>query len=159
MAKPGTRRSPRPERYTPAGFITFAEDFGTAAFHAYTIDLKHDGPIGALACHSMELSLKAVLLSKGATADEVVSYRHDLTRLFQDSGLDWSDIDPEAIAFYAEALDDQGFRYRDSDRPYVLEPTHILEMMSKIFHRCLETVFPGAKRTLQAPRPRRRLSP
>ena len=92
------------EIYTWQSFIAFAESYGEAAFYSSQLALLHDAPVGALACHSMELALKAVLLSRGASAAGIVDYRHDLARLFRDTGLDCSDVNGRAISFYAQAV-------------------------------------------------------
>jgi len=72
----------------------------------------HKAPIGALARHCIELSLKAVLLNRGYTAEQVVDFRHNLNKLFNETrhaGLDWADLDTKAIAFYAQAVLEQAF--------------------------------------------------
>jgi hypothetical protein len=52
-------------QYTWQGFIAYAESFGHAAVHVSNgTHLMHNAPVGALACHCLELSLKAVLLSR-----------------------------------------------------------------------------------------------
>ncbi len=138
--------------YRWQGFITFAESYGQAANHTSQIRLMHEAPVGALACHCIELSLKAVLLTKGASEDDLRRHGHRLRSLFEASGLDWSDIDTNALGHYHAALLEHAFRYRDSHRPYVVEASVLLPMMEVVFHRCLQAVSPGAKRSL-CPRP------
>jgi hypothetical protein len=116
----------------------------------------HKAPVGALACHCIELSLKAVLLNRGYTSEQVVDFRHNLNKLFNETrhaGLDWSDLDTKAIAFYAQAVREQAFRYRNSARPYVFDDQKILTFTETIFRRCAQAL--GAQRSLK-PRPRRR---
>jgi hypothetical protein len=82
--------------------------------------MTHNAPVGALACHCIELSLKAVLLARGYTAEKVINFGHKLGKLFKETrqvGLDWSDLDTEAIVFYGRAMLDHAFRYRNSARP------------------------------------------
>jgi hypothetical protein len=100
--------------------------------------------------------LKAVLLGRGYTAEKVINFGHKLGKLFKETrhvGLDWSDLDTEAIVFYGQAMLDHAFRYRNSARPYALDDQHVLQFMEAIFHRCLQAVAPSAKRSLR-PRPR-----
>ena len=63
-SKPRKMSSTQPiPQYTWQGFITYAESFGQAAAYVSNgIHLMHNAPTGALACHCIELSLKAVLL-------------------------------------------------------------------------------------------------
>jgi hypothetical protein len=136
--------------YTWQGFIAYAESFGQSAIYvASGPRLIHAAPVGALACHCIELSLKTILLAKGATPDDLKRYGHNLTRLFNKSELLWQDIDTDAIDFYHDAMMEHGFRYRDSKRPYLLDPDHLLPLMERVFHRCLQAVAPGAQRTLR----------
>ncbi len=132
------------------GFITCAESFGQSAFHvAAGPRLAHPAPAGALACHCIELSLKAVLLSRGAMPDDLRRYGRNLTRLFHESGLDWDHIDTEAVDFYHDALIEHGFRSKASNRSYSLDADNLLPIMESVFQRCLEEVAPGVKRTLR----------
>ena len=122
-SKPQKRSCTQPiPQYTWQGFITYAESFGQAAAYVSNgIHLMHNAPVGALACHCIELSLKAVLLNRGYTAEQVVDFRHNLNKLFNETrhaGLDWSDLDTKAIAFYAQAVLKHAFRYRNSARSY-----------------------------------------
>jgi hypothetical protein len=91
--------------------------------------MRHNAPVGLLACHCIELSLKAVLLGRGYTAEQVVAFRHNLGKLFNETrcaSLNWSDLDTKEIAFYGQAVLEHAFRYRNSARPYVLdEVAHI----------------------------------
>jgi hypothetical protein len=68
MTSKARRRSsaqPIPQ-YTWQGFITYAESFGQAAVHVSNdVHLIHNAPVGALACHCIELSLEAVLFNRG----------------------------------------------------------------------------------------------
>jgi hypothetical protein len=63
MTSKGRKKStakPVPQ-YTWQGFIAYAESFGQAAVYVSNgIHLMHNAPVGALACHCIELSLKAV---------------------------------------------------------------------------------------------------
>ena len=131
-------------------FISFAESYGRAAnYVAQGPELPHPAPIGALACHCIELSLKAVLLSRSAPPDMIRKFGHNLKQLFDASGLDRSDIDAEAIDYYHDAAREHAFRYRDSSRPYMLEhEQHLLPIMETVFHRCLNEVAPAARRSL-----------
>ena len=63
-SKPRKMSSTQPiPQYTWQGFITYAESFGQAAAYVSNgIHLMHNAPVGALACHCIELSLKVVLL-------------------------------------------------------------------------------------------------
>jgi hypothetical protein len=118
--------------------------------------MTHNAPIGALACHCIELSLKAVLLGRGYTAEQVINFRHNLDKLFRETrrvGLDWSDLDTKEIAFYGQAVLDHAFRYRNSVRAYILDEHHVLQLMETVFFRCLKAVAPTARRSLN-PRPR-----
>jgi hypothetical protein len=73
---------------------------------------------------------------------------HNLKRLFDASGLDWSNIDADAIDYCHEAVLEHAFRYRDSSRPYLLEYETLLPIMETVFHRCLDEVAPTARRSL-----------
>jgi hypothetical protein len=117
----------------------------------------HNAPIGALACHCIELSLKAVLLNHGYTAEQVKDFGHKLKKLFKETrraGLDWSDLDTKAITFYAQAVLEHAFRYRNSLRPYVLDDQKILAFTETVFRRCAQAL--GAHRSLRPRSPRRR---
>ena len=100
-AQKGSTTNPVPQ-YTWQGFIAYAESFGQAAVHVSSgINMMHNAPVGALACHCIELSLKAVLLKQGYAEKQVVAFRHNLNKLFNETqlaGLDWSDLDTKAIA-------------------------------------------------------------
>jgi hypothetical protein len=143
-------------QYTWQGFIAYAESFGQAAAHVSNgIKLMHNAPIGALACHCIELSLKAVLLKRGYTADQVVGFRHNLNKLFNETsnaGLNWSDLDTRAIADYGQAVLEHAFRYRNSARPYVFDDEDILVFTDVVFRRCAQAL--GARRSIM-PRPKR----
>jgi hypothetical protein len=140
---------PAPQ-YTWQGFIAYAECFGQAAMHVSNdIRMMHNAPVGALACHCIELSLKAVLLRQGYAAEQVIAFGHNLDRLFNETraaGLDWSDLDTKAIAFYAQAVLEHAFRYRNSARSYVFDDQDILEFMDTVFQRCVQAF--GARRSL-----------
>jgi HEPN domain-containing protein len=110
--------------------------------------LPHAAPIGVLACHCIELSLKAVLLSKSAPPEMIKGYGHNLKKLFAASDLNWSDVDADALDFYNDAVLEHAYRYRNSSRPYMMEPKHLLPIMEKVFHRCLNVVAPTAERSL-----------
>jgi hypothetical protein len=158
MTSKPKRSNPDPvPQYTWQGFIAYAESFGQAAVSVSDgVHLMHNAPIGALACHCIELSLKAVLLHEGYTAEQVKDFGHKLNKLFKETrraGLDWSDLDTKAIAFYARAVLEHAFRYRDSARPYVLDDQKILAFTETVFRRCAQAL--GAQRSLK-PRPRRR---
>jgi hypothetical protein len=146
-------------QYTWQGFIAYAESFGQAAVYVSNgIRLMHNAPVGALACHCIELSLKAVLLNRGYTAEQVVAFRHNLNKLFNETrsaGLDWSDLDTKAIAFYAQAVLEHAFRYRNSARQYVFDDNDVLGFAETVFVRCARAV--GARRSLR-PSPKRRLA-
>jgi hypothetical protein len=155
-SKPQKKSAPQPvPQYTWLGFITYAESFGNAAvFVSNGIHLMHNAPVGALACHCIELSLKAVLLNRGYTAEQVKDFSHNLKKLFNETrhaGLDWSDLDTKAIAFYAQAVLEHAFRYRNSARPYVLDEQEILGFTEMVFMRCARAL--GARRSLR-PRPK-----
>jgi hypothetical protein len=158
QARKKSPTEPAPE-YTWQGFIAYAESFGQAAMHVSNgIRMPHNAPVGALACHCIELSLKAVLLSRGYTAERVIAFGHNLNRLFdrtRRSNLDWSDLDTKAIAYYAQAVLEHAFRYRNSARPYRLDDQEVLEFMDKVFQRCVQAVDPSARRSLR-PHPKRK---
>ena len=159
-SKSRKKSNPRPiPQYTWQGFIAYAECFGQAAVHVSNgIRMMHNAPVGALACHCIELSLKAVLLRRGYTAEQVSAFRHNLNRLFneaRDAGLDWSDLDTKAIAFYAQAVLEHAFRYRNSARPYVFDDNDILAFTEKVFRRCALAI--GARRSLR-PSPKHRVA-
>jgi hypothetical protein len=124
-ARKGSSTEPIPQ-YTWKGFIAYAESFGQAAVYVSNgINLRHNAPV-ALACHCIELSLKAVLLKRGYTEEQVVAFRHNLNKLFNETrsaDLDWSDLDTKAIAFYAQAVLEHAFRYRNSARSYMCSTT------------------------------------
>ncbi len=141
---------------TPAGFMTYAESYGNAAFIvSRALDagarLIWSAPMEMLAMHCVELSLKAALMHSGITADELrKQYGHNLKGLFEASAtfLDWSDFNLPDIEFYSDAVTSQALRYRTKAHFFV-ERDHILAFAEKTFHRCLQYVFPGAKRTLR----------
>ena len=157
-SKPRKMSSTQPiPQYTWQDFITYAESFGQAAAYVSNgIHLMHNALVGALACHCIELSLKAVLLQRGYAAEQIVDFRHNLSKLFNETlhaGLDWSDLDTKAIAFYAQAVLEHAFRYRNSARPYVFDDQEILAFTETIFRRCAQAL--GARRSLR-PRPKGR---
>jgi hypothetical protein len=158
-SKARTRSSTKPvPQYTWQGFIAYAESFGQAAVSVSNgLRMMHNAPVGPLACHCIELSLKAVLLSRGYTAEQVVAFRHNLNKLFnetQRAGLDWSDLDTKAIAFYAQAVLEHAFRYRNSARPYVFDDQDILGFTETVFRPCAQAL---GWRSLR-PRPKRGLA-
>jgi hypothetical protein len=67
-------------------------------------------------------------------------------------GLDWSDLDTKAIAYYGRAVLEHAFRYRNSARPYVFDVEDILVFTETVFLRCAQAL--GARRSLM-PRPKR----
>jgi hypothetical protein len=150
MTRKRSTTDPAPE-YTWQGFLAYAESFGQAAVHVSNgIRLMHNAPVGALACHCIELSLKAVLLKRGYTAEQVVAFRHNLNKLFNETrsaGLDWSDLDTKAIAFYADAVLKHAFRYRNSARPHVFDDDDVLGFAETVFIRCARAL--GARRTVR----------
>lgn len=154
-ARKGASTEPIPQ-YTWQGFIAYAESFGQAAVYVSNgIHLMHNAPVGALACHCIELSLKAVLLQRGYTAEQAKDFKHNLNKLFNETrngGLDWSDLDTKAIAYYAKAVLEHAFRYRNSARPYVFDDQDILEFTETVFRRCARAL--GGRRSLM-PRPKR----
>jgi hypothetical protein len=154
-ARKSSTTEPVPQ-YTWGGFLAYAESFGQAAVHVSDgIRMPHNAPVGAMACHCIELSLKAALLGRGYTAEQVIGFRHNLNRLFnetQRAGLDWSDLDTRAIAFYAQAVLEHAFRYRNSARPYRFDDQDILAFTETVFQRCARAL--NAKRSLR-PRPKR----
>lgn len=143
--------SAKQPKHNPRAFIAAAESYGKAAHAVAGLkDMPHALPIGTLACHCMELALKAVLLKQGAT-DEDLQYRygHKLDVLLKASGLDWSGLDPEAVAICTEAMRDHRFRYIDlANYPDVRGGAVVLDLANQVFHACLQAVLPGAKRTL-----------
>jgi hypothetical protein len=153
-ARKGSSTEPIPQ-YTWKGFIAYAESFGQAAVYVSNgINLRHNAPV-ALACHCIELSLKAVLLKRGYTEEQVVAFRHNLNKLFNETrsaDLDWSDLDTKAIAFYAQAVLEHAFRYRNSARSYVFDDDDVLVFAGKVSIRCARAV--GARRSLM-PHPKR----
>ena len=95
----------------------------------------------------------------GYAAEQIVDFRHNLSKLFNETlhaGLDWSDLDTKAIAFYAQAVLEHAFRYRNSARPYVFDDQEMLGFAETIFRRCAQALV--ARRSLR-PRPKNRLSP
>jgi hypothetical protein len=145
-------QTPRTIDYNHRAFISSAESYGVAAFHLAQSGphLAHPAPIGTLACHCMELSLKAVLLKRGAGPEDLRRHGHDLRKLLTASQLPWSDLDTDAVAFFADALREHAFRYIDMNRYYVLgEGIEALSTCETVFHRCLAVAMPGARRTLR----------
>jgi hypothetical protein len=141
--------------YTPYGFLTYAESYGRAAsIVAKAIEngarMMWPVPIGTLALHCVELSLKGVVVKEGMTPDEIrLKYGHDLKKLFTATPLDWRDIDVEHIEFNSDAVMSQVLRYRRTDKlHYVVDPEHLLPFTETVFHRRLEHISAGAKRTL-----------
>jgi HEPN domain-containing protein len=141
---------------TPFGFLTYAESYGRAAF--LIVDAIDQGarmpwsvPIGTLALHCVELSLKSVLVKDGKTPDELRTiFGHNIRKLFEATALDWADVDANEIDFHNDAVLSQALRYRRKDKPYyVLHKEHLLPFMEKVFHRCLDHVSPGANRMLR----------
>lgn len=141
---------------TPFGFLTYAESYGRAAFLVVrAIDdgarMPWSAPVGTLALHCVELSLKSVLVKGGTSPDELRQlYGHNIKKLFAASPVDWSDVETSDIEFYNDAVLSQTLRYRRQDRPYyILHKEHLLPFMETVFHRCLRYVDPEAKRTLR----------
>jgi hypothetical protein len=88
-----------------------------------------------------------------------VDLRHNLNKLFNETrhaGLDWSDLDTKGISFYAQAVLEHAFRYRNSARPYVFDDQEILAFTETVFRRCAQAL--GGPRSLR-PRPKGRLAP
>ncbi|MEZ0171137.1 hypothetical protein [Microvirga sp. TS319] len=141
---------------TPFGLLTYAESYGRAAFLIVrAIDegarMPWSVPVGTLARHCVELSLKSVLVINGTSPDELHHvYGHSIKELFAESPLDWSDVDTNDIEFDNDAVLSQTPCYRKHDRPYyILHKEHLLPFMETVFHRCLQYVDPKAKRTLR----------
>ena len=84
--------------YNHRAFMSSAECYGIAAFRlAQGPLLAHLVPVGTLACHCMELALKAVLLSRGAGPEDLKRHGHDLRRLLAATQLPWPDLDPDSV--------------------------------------------------------------
>ncbi|MBO1023011.1 hypothetical protein IPV08_23940 [Methylobacterium sp. SD274] len=145
-----TSPAPPSKDYNHRAFIAVAESYGKAA-HVVAAGprLPHPAPVGMLACHSMELALKAVLLANGAGEEDLKRHGHRLPELLDASGLDWSDLDRELVDFCADAMKEHAFRYIDMNRYFRLgEGAAVLELCDQIFHACLQVVMPGARRSL-----------
>ena len=141
---------------TPFGFLTYAESYGRAAF--LVVQAIDDGarmpwsaPIGTLAHHCVELSLKSVLVKGGASPDELRQlYGHNIQQLFAASPVDWSGVDTDDIEFDNDAALGQTLRYKRQDRPYyTLHKERLLPFMEEVFHRSCRYIDPEAQRTLR----------
>ena len=105
-------------------------------------------PVGTLALHCVELSLKAVLIKQGLHPETVrVRYGHNTKRLLEATPLDWSDLLEADVEFYIEAVLSQALRYRLQDKNYLME-SEPAPFMEALFQRCLAFVMPDAKRTV-----------
>jgi hypothetical protein len=140
--------------FTPRRFMTYAESYGRAAsMIARQVEsgdfLPHPVPIGTLALHCVELSLKAVLIKQGMDPETVrVRYGHNIKRLLEATPLDWSDLLEADVEFYSDAVLSQALRYRLRDSYYIMDPGQLLPFMEGVFQRCLAYVMPDAKRTV-----------
>jgi hypothetical protein len=160
-SKARKRSSAKPvPQHTWDGFIADARSFGQAAVYVSKgMHLKHNGPVAALACHCIELSLKAVLLKQGYTAKKLIDFGPDFNELFNETGLaslDWSGLDTKVIAFYAQAVLDNAFRYRNSARLYVFDDQDILDFTETVFKRCAQALRVGRSLTPVKLRSRKR---
>lgn len=82
------------------GASSFPANERTSVYVSNGVHLMHNAPVGAMACHCIEPSLKAVLLNRGYTAEQVIDFRHNLKKLFNETrhaGLDWSDLEPKRL--------------------------------------------------------------
>lgn len=141
------RSGAKPQAYTAHSFIGQAEAFGIAAFVvADREDVLFASPSAVLALHCAELSLKAFLLHRGASAEDLKRHGHSLRQLLKATSLDWSDLDPVAITFYHDVLRTNYARYRDKTADMVFPAHHVCEFAERIFHKCLGEVMPGAWR-------------
>lgn len=151
QAAPEQDEAPLPPDYNYRAFIVSAESYGVAAFTvAAGPYLHHPAPIGMLAAHCMELSLKAVLLKRGAGPEDLRRHGHNLRRLLSATKLDWSDLDKKAVDFFADAAAEHAFRYINMNNYFLIGDGHApLELCEQVFHRCLQEVMPGAQRSLR----------
>lgn len=108
-------------------------------------------PIGTLADHCIELSLKSVLVKDGASPEELRQlYGHSIKQLFAASPVDWSGVNTDDMEFDNDVALGQTLRYRRQDRPYYARhKERLLPFMEKVFRRCLRYVDPEAERTLR----------
>jgi hypothetical protein len=71
-----------------------------------------------LFCHSIELVLKAYLLSRGGTTKSLKKLGHDLTKLFQTCGIKGLKLDPDDVrrlCWLAETHNEYWARYPRED--------------------------------------------
>src|SRR5215510_8907517 len=68
--------------FSPFGFISYSEDFYEACC-SYVTRRPFSPAKYYMACRSIELSLKAFLLLKGVTRDELKSLGHDLDKILR----------------------------------------------------------------------------
>src|SRR4051812_197857 len=142
MSRLGTSACTSPEKSsdtTPIGFLTFAESYGRAAvIVAQAVDrgarLPFPAPVGHLALHCVELSLKGVLSKKGMKASEIKNqFRHGLAALFDATSLDWSAIPRSEIDFYDYAVRSTALRYRHPSVYFIMENARTLAFMENVF--------------------------
>ena len=147
---PKTRRTG--PRYSATGFIVYAECYGRAAWRTQAAGgLPHNAPVGTFAVHCAELALKAVLLKQGRRAHDLKRLGHDLSAIFEATGITWEAVGltPLELNFWSDAVKSTTMRYMDSELYYVIESSQAVSFMEKLFHYCLEVVLPGARRSLR----------
>jgi len=140
--------------------IAYADSYSRAA-HIVANSVREGAPrtwkapIGSLALHCVELSLKAVLVQEGKTADEVrTAYGHNIKELFQATAtyLDWSDLHAAEIEEYSDAMTTHALRY--ANKNVVLADEALLPFVDKVYRRCLDHILPGAAANRYKPRAR-----
>jgi hypothetical protein len=142
----------RPE-HIAVGCLTDAQSY----FHSATVldamedGLVHIAPIYFLLCHTIELLLKAYLLSNGVDARELQKshIRHQLKELgkaSQDKGLNLSEHSIAIIDMLAPHHENHSFRYRKTGFKSFPLPSEIRKAIAEV----LQTVGPVVVNNLWA---------
>ena len=131
------------------GFLTDAEAYLRAA---QKLDQPSEGPASSpqyyLACHSIELILKAFILIKGGTEDEVREIRHDLLKAWEratELGLCPKDKRiGQIVTMLAPYHLDHGFRYRKTR----LVTLPVYSELCEIVERLVQKVGPAVNHAM-----------
>jgi hypothetical protein len=131
------------------GFLTDAEAYLRAA---QKLDQSSEGPASSpqyyLACHSIELILKAFILIKGGTEDEVREIRHDLLKAWEratELGLCPKDKRiGQIVTMLAPYHLDHGFRYRKTR----LVTLPVYSELCEIVERLVQKVGPAVNHAM-----------
>jgi hypothetical protein len=131
------------------GFLTDAESYLLAA---QKLEQSLEGPPSSaeyyLACHSIELMLKAFILINGGTEDEVRKIRHDLLKAWEratELGLCPKDKRiGEVVTMLAPYHLDHGFRYRQTR--FVTLPVY--SELCEIVERFVQEVGPAVNNAM-----------